>query len=226
MPAEATMPLARPGRGAAYLDWLQMLTGAFLILFMWAHMLLVSSVLITQSTMNAIAGFFENTGLAQLGGPVIGILFFLHFVLAARKIPFRAEQQKIMLGHARMLHHTDTWLWVVQAVSAMIILVLGSIHVWTVLTDVYTGVPGSELGISALHSAQRVQRWPWTLLYFVLMPLVELHVSIGFYRIGVKWGVIKRANRKKAHRIEYIVAGAFLVIGFATLIRFLLIDVN
>ena len=130
--------------------------------------------------MNAIAGFFEHTGLAQLIGPVILVIFMLHFVLAARKVPFRAEQQKTVLGHAKMLHHTDTWLWIVQAVSAMIILVLGSIHLWTVLTDIYTGVPGSELGITALHSAERVQKWPWALLYFVLMPLVELHVSIGF----------------------------------------------
>ena len=226
MSVTTAMPLPRSGRGAAYLDWLQMLTGAALILFMWAHLLLVSSVLIAKSAMNALAGFFEFTGLAQLGGPLIGLLFLVHFALAARKIPFRAEQQKTMLGHARMLHHADTWLWVVQAVSAMIILVLGSIHVWTVLTDVYMGIPGSEYGINALHSAARVQQWPWTLLYIVLLPLVELHVSIGFYRIGVKWGLIKRSSRKKFKHIEYVMAGAFLLIGTATLIRFLIIDVN
>ena len=33
-----------PGRISAYLDILQMLTGAGLILFMWSHMILVASV--------------------------------------------------------------------------------------------------------------------------------------------------------------------------------------
>ncbi|THB67963.1 MAG: succinate dehydrogenase/fumarate reductase cytochrome b subunit [Desulfovibrio sp.] len=226
MPLEATAPLAKPGRAAAYLDWLQMLTGAFLILFMWGHLLMVSSVLFGRGAMNGIAGFLETTGLAQLGGPVIAVAFLLHFVLAARKIPFTSKEQRTAVGHAKMLHHTDTWLWIVQVVSAMVILVLGSIHMWTVLTDLYVGVPGSELGINAETSAARVQKWPWTLLYIVLLPLAELHVSIGFYRIGVKWGVIKRKGRKKAKLIEYIMAGAFLLIGTATLIRFLLMDVN
>jgi fumarate reductase subunit C len=46
MSVDATMHVVRPGRRDAYLDWLQMLTGAGLILFMWSHMILVSSVVI------------------------------------------------------------------------------------------------------------------------------------------------------------------------------------
>jgi len=202
----------KPGVGAAWMDWLQMLTGAVLILFMWSHMILVSSVLLGAGAMNALAWFFEATYMAQLGGPIIGLLFLLHFVLAARKVPFRVEQQKAIWQQARMLKHTDTWLWLVQAGSAMLILIMGAAHMWVVLTD---------LPITAAKSAARIQQWQWLLFYLVLLPLVELHVSIGFYRIGVKWGFITRATRAKGKKIEKRLFWVFITIGVLTLIRFL-----
>ena len=161
---------------AAYLDWLQALTGTGLILFMWSHMVLVASVNLGAGAMNTIARFFEDTYMAQVGGPLIGITFLLHFVLAARKVPFRSEQQSVIWKHGRLLRHTDTWLWLVQVVTAMIILIMGSIHMWTVLTD---------LPITAAKSAARVQGGFWLVFYLILLPMVELHVGIGFYRIGV-----------------------------------------
>ncbi|OIQ51881.1 Fumarate reductase cytochrome b subunit [Pseudodesulfovibrio hydrargyri] len=210
-------PAGKSGKWDGALDWLQMLTGASLILFMWCHMLLVSSVVISPRLMNAIAGFFEATYMAQVGGPLIFLGFLLHFVLAARKIPFRAEGQKTIWQHARMMHHGDTWLWVVQIVSAMLILVMGSIHMWVVLTD---------LPITAAKSAARVQSGFWAVFYFFLLPLAELHVGIGFYRIGVKWGFIKDRERDKFKRGENLLTGMFIAIGLITLIRFLFLSVN
>ncbi len=87
MAVNVGMHVARPGKRDAVLDWLQMLTGAGLVAFMWCHMLLVSSVVISPKIMNAIAGFFEYTYMAQVGGPLIFLTFLLHFALAARKIP-------------------------------------------------------------------------------------------------------------------------------------------
>jgi fumarate reductase subunit C len=210
-------PAGKSGKWDGALDWLQMLTGASLILFMWCHMLLVSSVVISPRLMNAIAGFFEATYMAQVGGPLVFLGFLLHFVLAARKIPFRAEGQKTIWQHARMMHHGDTWLWVVQVVSAMLILVMGSIHMWVVLTD---------LPISAAKSAARVQSGFWAVFYFILLPLAELHVGIGFYRIGVKWGFIKDRERDKFKRGENLLTGMFIAIGLITLVRFLFLSLN
>jgi fumarate reductase subunit C len=196
----------------AALDWLQMLTGASLILFMWCHMLLVSSVVISPSVMNAIAGFFEATYMAQVGGPLIFLTFLVHFALAARKIPFRAEGQGTILAHAKMMKHRDTWLWVVQAATAMIILILGAIHMWVVLND---------LPITAAKSAARMQHFWWFLFYMILLPSVELHVSVGFYRIAVKWGFVKSEQRKGFKRFETTLFSIFMVIGVITLIRFI-----
>lgn len=211
IPLTANHPTLGARRMDGMLDWAQMLSGAGLIAFMWAHMILVASVNISPEVMNAIARFFEATFMAQVGGPIVFVLFLTHFVLAARKIPFRLEGQKIIWEHAKMLHHTDTWLWVVQAVSAMIILVMGSIHMWVVL---------SNLPITAAKSAARVQSGAWVFFYMALLPLAELHVGIGMYRIAVKWGFVGRAERKGMKRGENLLTLMFLLIGALTLVRF------
>jgi fumarate reductase subunit C len=202
---DSTLHVVRPTRSAAWLDTLQMLTGAGLVLFMWSHMILVSSVL---------AHFFEATFMAQLGGPLIGAVLIFHFLLAARKMPFRFSELTSFWKHSTLMRHTDTWLWLIQVGTALVILVLGCIHMWTVLTD---------LPITAQKSAARIQGGWWLVLYLFLLPMVELHVGIGFYRIGVKWGFIKRKDRTKAKRFENGLTLVFVAIGLLTLLRFLFI---
>jgi fumarate reductase subunit C len=207
-----TLAVSRPTlRTAAYLDFLQMLTGVGLILFMWSHMILVASINLGAGTMNALAKFLEDTYLAQIGGPLIAATFLIHFILAARKLPFRSQEQKAIWQHSKRLHHLDTWLWIVQAGTAMIILIMGSIHIWTVLTN---------LPITAAKSAARVQSGFWLVFYMLLLPMIELHVGVGFYRIGVKWGVITRSNRPFYKRFENILTAIFIIIGAVTLYTF------
>lgn len=195
-------------RSAAYLDWLQMLTGLGLVLFMFSHTFLVSSRLMGAEVMNVIARFFEDTGVIFIGGPLIGLTFLLHFYIAARKVPFKTKEQVTIIKHAVMLRHGDTWLWIIQAVTAMAILILGSVHIWTTLTS---------LPITAARSAERVERLPWLLFYLVLMPVVQLHVGIGIYRIGVKWGFITRANRDICKKIITVAICTLMLISLFTL---------
>jgi fumarate reductase subunit C len=209
-----TQALAHPGqwsRTAAYLDFLQMLTGVGLILFMWSHMILVASINLGPAAMNGLARFLEDTYLAQTGGPMLAIVFLIHFVLAARKLPFRSQEQKSLWIHSKRLRHLDTWLWVIKAGTAMIILIMGSIHIWTILTN---------LPITAAKSAARIQGGFWLIFYMILLPLVELHVGIGFYRIGVKWGWITRSNRPFFKKLENLLTLIFLLIGAVTLYTF------
>jgi fumarate reductase subunit C len=161
--------------------------------------------------MDAIGWFFEATCMVQLGGPLIFLMFLVHFVLAARKMPFTAVDQKTIWSHARLLKHRDTWLWLVQAGTAMVILIMGGIHMWVILND---------LPITAAKSAARVASHGWTIFYLVLLPVVEMHVSVGFYRIAVKWGFISSETRPKAKRAELILFATFMVIGLLTIIRF------
>ncbi|MGC1402373.1 MAG: succinate dehydrogenase/fumarate reductase cytochrome b subunit, partial [Thermodesulfobacteriota bacterium] len=92
-----------------------------------------------------------------------------------------------------------------------IILIMGSIHIWTILTN---------LPITALKSATRIQGGFWLIFYIILLPLVELHVGIGFYRIGVKWGWITRVRRPFFKKFENILTLIFLIIGAVTLYTF------
>jgi fumarate reductase subunit C len=216
MAIDTTIYVPAPSRTSAYFDGLQMLTGVALILFMWSHMVLVASVNLGAEAMNTLARFFEETYMAQVGGPIIGCVFLLHFLLAARKIPFRMDQQTAIWKHSRILRHTDTWLWMIQALTAMIILIMGSIHMWTVLTD---------LPITATKSAARIQGGFWLVFYLILLPMVELHVGIGFYRIGVKWGFIRRNTRKGFKRFENILTSVFVLIGLITIVRFLILPI-
>jgi len=208
---DTTIYVKPPNRISVYLDWLQMLTGIGLIIFMWSHMILVASVNLGTIVMNSIAWFLETTYIAQIGGPFIWLIMIIHFILTSRKIPFTSNEQSSIWRHAKMLHHTDTWLWLVQVITAMIILIMGSIHIWTILTN---------LPITAQKSAIRVQHGFWTLFYLILLPTIELHAGIGFYRIMIKWGFVKNNKRNKFKQSENILTTIMIVIGLITIIRF------
>ena len=216
MAIDTAIYVRAPGRASAYLDWLQMLTGAGLVLFMWSHMVLVASVNLGPGAMNTLARFFEDTYMAQVGGPMIGATFLFHFLLATRKVPFRMEEQSTIWKHTKMLRHTDTWLWLIQVITAMVILIMGSIHMWTILTD---------LPITAAKSAARIQGGFWLVFYLILLPMVELHVGIGFYRIAVKWGFIRRKKRKGFKKFENVLTAIFILIGLITIIRFMTLPI-
>ena len=215
----STITLHAPAKSKTQgrLDFFQMISGVLLILFLWAHMLLVSSVIISPGLMNAIAWFFEATYMAQVGGPLIGILIFAHFLLAARKMPWKTSESDAFIKHSIMMKHRDTWMWLAQVVTALIILIMASIHMWVVLTD---------LPISAVKSAARIQHGGWLLFYLILLPVAETHVGIGFYRIGVKYGVITKDNRTWYKKKEYALMGGFIFIGLITLVRFMYLPLH
>ena len=199
----------RPATVPTRMDFLQAVSGVLLILFLWAHLCMVSSVVISPKLMNALGWFFEATYMAQIGGPCIFVLMLVHFVIAARKMPFNAGNLKTFYDHCAMLRHKDTWMWLVQVATALAILVMGSIHMYQVLTT---------LPITAANSAARVQGG-WLPFYIVLLPLAELHVGIGFYRLGVKYGFITRGNRIFWRKAEYAMLFGFILIGGLTLLQ-------
>lgn len=203
--ATFTGPTTVPTR----LDFFQAVSGVLLILFLWAHLFLVGSVIISPSIMNFLGWFFEATYMAQIGGPIVFLLMLAHFVIAARKMPFQAGDWSTFWQHAVRMRHKDTWMWLVQVVTALVILVMASIHMYTIL---------STLPINAEVSAARV-RGGWLPFYLVLLPLAELHVGIGFYRLGVKYGYITRGNRHCWQRAENMMMIGFVVIGLLTLLR-------
>ncbi|GAB6038212.1 succinate dehydrogenase/fumarate reductase cytochrome b subunit [Fundidesulfovibrio butyratiphilus] len=211
LPSTVTHGSAAPSRLPALLDWLQMLSGLGLTAFMVLHLAFVSSVLVGPGPMDRLAAFFETSGLAQVGGTLVFALLLAHFALAARKIPFATDRQRALLAGARRLRHADTWFWVVQAATGMAILVMGSIHVWTVLAD---------MPITARKNALRLQDgWAWIGFYLVFAPAVWAHTGIGAYRVLVKWGLLAPRGRDGFKKKDALAVAVALCLGLAALAR-------
>lgn len=207
----------------ARLDVLQSVSGLLLGLFMWLHMLFVSSILLGKEAMWSVARFFEGTFL--FGRPLpwlvsvfvalIYLLFVLHAWLALRKFPTHWQQHKAYWRHMRGLRHADTWLWFVQVSTGFAMFFLAPVHLYLMLVH-------PEL-IGPYASADRVwsgRMWP---LYLVLLVLVEVHGGIGLYRLAMKWGNFKDAvaARRRLRRLKWGLTGFFLVLGLATLAAYI-----
>lgn len=211
-----------PSPMPARLDVAQSITGLILAVFMWVHLLLVSSILLGKKAMFYVAGFFELKFLSDWahGYPVIvsaiGIIIFTIFIvhagIAVRKFPNSWRQHRIIRHQMGMMKHSDTNLWYWQAVTGFIMFFLGSVHLYIMISQPDTIGP---YGSSDRFVAQNF--WP---LYLVLLVAVELHATIGMYRLAVKWlslkGTNPKATRKRLKRLKTVLTVFFLTVGLAT----------
>lgn len=223
----------KKSRTPAKLDLAQSLSGLALGLFMWAHLILVSSILLGKYAMMSVTRMLEASFLTpgQEGGyPILvtlaaaGVfaLFILHAGLAMRKFPANWQQHKIMRSHIKMMKHADTTHWYSQAVTGFIMFFLGSVHLYVMMTH------PSEIGPYA--SADRmVSDWMWP-LYFVLLFSVEIHGAIGMYRLAVKWGVFDAASaaatRKRLKVAKTVVTVFFLTLGLLSFAAYVKIGIE
>jgi len=220
----------KKSRVPAKLDYLQSATGLILGLFMWGHMLLVSSILISKDFMYTITKLLEasfifdggNPLLVTIAGVVIFIIFISHAALGMRKLPGSFKQYQVMKAHANHMDHEDTKLWFTQAITGFTMFFLASIHLYIIITH-----PDA---IGPYASADRVwSEWMWP-LYILLLLAVEFHGTIGLYRLCVKWGWFDgadpKASRIKLKKIKKILTWFFLILGFTTLLAYMKIGMD
>jgi len=202
-----------PSRLATRLELALAMSGIGLVAFMAMHMGLLLSSMVGVETMDRLASFLERNYLLQSFAPFLILLLLAHVVLASRKLPSTARQQLAVVKHMRTLWHVDTWIWGVQVITGLALLVLVSIHLWVILTD---------LPIEALKSGTRVHGvYLWFYIPFIV--LVEMHASAGLYRIAVKWGLMER---RWAHITLALWTAVFLALGFSILTTFYWIGAN
>ena len=189
-----------------YFDLIELFTGLFLVGFLWTHMLFVATVIIDPSLFNRLSLFLDKYYLSYIGIPVTILIFFIHFFVAGRRIPTRYQEQKIIWQHAKLIKHADTWTWVFQVITGMAVLILGSVHMWIIIT----GWP-----IEASASALRVKSgYFW--FYIILLILGEYHAGFGLYRQFVKWGWLSRKPLGLAFKtITLFIVGLGLAALFA-----------
>lgn len=206
-------------RWPARLDLVQSFSGFILGLFMWLHLLFVSSILISEDAMWLVARFFEGhyffgrslPWLVSLFAAAVFGLLVLHAWLAIRKFPTQWRQHTIYWRHMRDMRHEDTFLWFIQVVSGFIMFFLAPVHLYTMLTQ-------SDL-IGPYASADRIwtgRMWP---LYLMLLFAVELHAGIGMYRMAMKWGQYRDpiAMRRRLKRLKWWLTGMFIALSLTTL---------
>ncbi|MDO6461639.1 fumarate reductase cytochrome b subunit [Granulosicoccaceae sp. 1_MG-2023] len=204
----------------AWMDITQSATGLILALFMWVHMFLVSSILISHEAMYRVAKLFEGYYIfgqsypALVSGAVAAVLLLmmLHALLAMRKFPQNARQYQLFLGHKKRFRHPDTTLWWWQVVTGFLLFFLAPMHLF--------GMFSQPDMIGPYASASRVYHTHWP-LYLVLLFAVELHGAIGLYRITVKWWSFKGVEADVLHRrltrVKWGMSVFFIVLGLLTL---------
>jgi fumarate reductase subunit C len=220
----------RKSRMPARLDLMQSVSGLALALFMWAHMVLVSSILLGKEAMYTVTKFFEGKyifgqsypGIVTVMVASVFALFILHAFLAMRKFPIDYKQYKTYRDHMRILHHGDTTLWFVQVYTGFAMFFLGSVHLYIMMTQPAT--------IGPYGSSDRVvSDWMWP-LYLLLLLAVELHGSIGLYRLAIKWGWFEGRNpkerRRKLKRAKVLVSVFFLTLGLLSLAAYIKIGLE
>jgi fumarate reductase subunit C len=132
----------RKSRLPAKLDFIQSFTGGFLGLFMWAHMLLVSSILVSKDFMYTVTKLLEGSFIFEGGNPllvslvaaVIFVIFIVHAALGMRKLPGNFKQLQVIRAHSKSMNHDDTKLWFIQAFTGFAMFFMGSIHLFIIMT--------------------------------------------------------------------------------------------
>ncbi len=222
----------KKSRIPARLDFAQSGTGLILGLFMWVHMLLVGSIILGKGTFNFVAKTMELAFLSETGHgfPIavffavltIFTLFIVHALLGVRKFPISWKQHRILRDQMQMMNHTDTNLWYIQVVTGFLMFFLGSVHLYIMLTN-----PGS---IDPYMSADRIvsgNMWP---LYLILLVCVELHGTIGLYRLCMKWGWFAGKDAKKSRqnlkKMKNRATIFFMTVGILALLVFIVIGIG
>ncbi|MEH6826241.1 MAG: fumarate reductase cytochrome b subunit [Motiliproteus sp.] len=175
----------------ARLDLIQSLSGLALGLFMWTHLLLVASILISKDAMLFVVNTMEARFLSADGhgypmivsgfAVLVLLLFMLHGLLAMRKFPANWRQYRILRQHMGRMHHADTTQWFWQAATGFVMFFLGSAHIVIMAMD------ADKIG-PHLSADRFVTEGLWP-LYLILLFCAELHGAIGMYRLAIKWGV-------------------------------------
>lgn len=180
----------RASKWPAYVDVAQSVTGLILGLFLFCHMAFTSSIqvgkdlfwnLIQISGGTPIFGH-EQLWLHFLFVAIITVCVIIHALCALRRFPTSYKQYRDIRAHVTLVHHTDSTLWLIQLVTAVVLTGMVFAH----LTPMLTAPSEIDPNLSSVHTYHN--GLIWTLIFLVA---TELHGMIGLYRLGVKWDVIK-----------------------------------
>jgi fumarate reductase subunit C len=205
--------LAKSPRLEAWMELVELATGLFLLVFLQFHLLAVSSIILGAAAFNRDSARMDEYYLSYVGIPLVILAILIHAVVALRKAPWKFKEMRVFMQHSRRLAHLDTWAWLVQIVTGLLVIILAAPHVWSVLVN---------WPIEAARSAARIQGGYFS-FFLLLLLLAEIHAMVGLYRILVKWSWMHRQKFT-----PYLIYGAvfFVGLGFITLLVFYFLKVG
>ena len=104
--------------------------------------------------------------------------------------------------------------------TGFVLFFLGSAHLFVIMLS--PNSPDALIGIGSVASSLRFVEQHFWLLYLFLLIAVELHGSIGLYRLAVKWGWFDKwgktpeQTRKVLQKVKTAMTIFFLALGFLT----------
>ena len=209
----------------AKLDFYQSVSGLILAIFIKFHLLFVSSILISEDFMHWVDKILSGSFIVDGGDPafIVGSAFTLfvilvfHAFLAIRKFPNSYRQHRNFISHMGMFPHGDTKLWYIQIITGFILFFFASIHLYQMMTN------PSDIG-PFLSSDRIWSDYAWV-MYIVLLISVELHATIGLYRLAIKWGWFDgktyKATREKLKIIRNAIIAFYIILGILSLLTYM-----
>ncbi len=214
----------------AKLDFYQSVSGLVLAIFIKFHILFVSSILISKEFMHKVDKILSGSLFIDGGDPsfvvgialVVFIIIIFHALLAIRKFPNSYRQFRNFNSHTHMYIHSDTKLWGVQIVTGFLLFFLASMHLYQMMCE--------PANIGPFLSSDRIwSEYVWVLYIFLLIA-VELHATIGLYRLTVKWGWFSNSTykitREKLKRIRNYIIIFYITLGLLSLGAYMKIGYN
>ena len=230
MSTPQSLPHANTNSWPARLDLVQGASGLALVLFMWVHMFMVSSILLGEDAMWLVSRGFEGEFLFGRPLPllvsaiaaIVFCIFLLHALVAMWKLPGSYREYRVIWQHSQRLQHTATSLWLVQVGTGLVLMFLASIHLYEMLMH------PDQIGPYA--SADRVVSGQMWLLDLLLIFAAEVHAGVGLYRLIMKWdlfGLTQGAQRRRntARLITGIVV-FYLLLGLLTFAAYVRIGLD
>jgi len=208
----------------ARLDFLQSLTGLILAIFIMGHILFEASILLSNEMMYRVTLMFEGyyffgeryPGIISFLAAGIGTIFILHAGIAIRRFPSSYRNYKIIKEHTTRMKHEDSSLWLIQVITGFMMLFIGSVHLYIMMTQ--------PSNIGPFASSSRVVDEFMGPLYFMLLLAVISHAFIGLYRLALKWGFLEGANTKISRArfklIMKVMIAVYIMVGLSSLARY------
>jgi len=208
----------------ALLDFFQSLTGLILAIFIMGHILFEASILLSNEMMYKVTLMFEGyyffgeryPGIISFLAAGIGTIFILHAGIAIRKFPSSYKKYKIIKEHTTRMKHEDSSLWLIQVITGFMMLFIGSVHLYIMMTQ--------PSNIGPFASSSRVVDEFMGPLYFMLLISVISHAFIGLYRLALKWGFLEGTNTKISRArfklLMKVMIAVYIIVGLSSLARY------